>query len=48
VKEQCLMMIALKREHLWNVSDMRKKLSLDFSFLLQLDTGFLYYAMSTL
>jgi hypothetical protein len=42
------MMIEWKWKRLGNVSDMKGELSLDFSFLLQLDTGFLYYAMSTL
>jgi hypothetical protein len=42
-------MIELEWKRLLNVSDMGGTVSLDFSFfLLQLDTGFLYYAMSTL
>jgi hypothetical protein len=43
------MVIELEWKRLLSVSDMRGKLSLWISlFLLQLDTGFLYYAMSTL
>jgi hypothetical protein len=42
------MVIELERKRLLSVSDMRGKLSFWISFLLQLVTGFLYYAMSTL
>jgi hypothetical protein len=43
-----MMMIELEQKHLLNVSDMRGNCLYGFLFLLQLNTGFLYYAMSTL
>jgi hypothetical protein len=48
VKEQCLMMIELEKQHLRNVSDMRGNCLWISLFLLGLFTGFLYYGVSTL
>jgi hypothetical protein len=48
VREQCLIRIEQEWKQLRNVSDIRGNCLWISPFLLQLNTGFLYYAMSTL